>query len=94
MAQKIVFDGSKTARAVNVKANGVSFTLFANKEVILSAGAFQSPQLLMVSGVGPADVLQQHNIPVVANLPGVGQNLQDNPAVCMSFLLDHLDGGC
>ncbi|QYS92611.1 GMC oxidoreductase [Trichoderma simmonsii] len=85
MAQKIVFDGSKTARGVNVKANGVSFTLFANKEVILSAGAFQSPQLLMVSGVGPADVLEQHNIPVVADLPGVGQNLQDNPAVFVGY---------
>ncbi|KAL6689976.1 GMC oxidoreductase-like protein [Trichoderma pleuroticola] len=85
MAQKIVFDSSKTARSVNVKADGVSFTLFASKEVILSAGAFQSPQLLMVSGVGPAAVLQQHNIPVVADLPGVGQNLQDNPAVFVGY---------
>lgn len=52
--------------------------LSASKEVILSAGAFQSPQLLMVSGVGPASTLKAYNIPVVADLPGVGQNMWDH----------------
>lgn len=51
----------------------------ANKEIILSAGAFQSPQLLMLSGVGDKNELAKHNIPVVHHLPGVGKNLQDHP---------------
>jgi len=46
--------------------------------VILSAGVVNSPQLLMLSGIGPADELQRHNIPVVHRLPGVGRNLQDH----------------
>jgi len=49
-----------------------------NKQVILSGGAVNSPQLLMLSGVGPADELQRHKIPVVHDLPGVGRNLQDH----------------
>lgn len=56
-----------------------NFTLSARKEVVVSAGALQSPQILMVSGIGPADVLQNHNIEVIADRPGVGQNLQDQP---------------
>ena len=47
------------------------------KEVILSAGAVQTPQILMLSGVGAKEELSKHNIPVVANVPGVGKNLQD-----------------
>src|SRR5262249_33875478 len=47
------------------------------REVILAGGAFSSPQLLMLSGVGPAEQLARFGIPVVANLPGVGANLQD-----------------
>ena len=53
-------------------------TLTARREVILSAGAFQSPQLLMVSGVGPAPLLTSLGIPVVADRPGVGQNMTDH----------------
>ncbi len=49
----------------------------AGREVILCAGAFNSPQLLMLSGVGPRDHLEQFGIPVVVDLPGVGRNLQD-----------------
>lgn len=78
MAKSIVFDANKKATGVKVKTLLLSFTLKATKEVIVSAGAFQSPQLLMVSGVGPSDQLQKLKIPVVANLPGVGQNMQDH----------------
>jgi choline dehydrogenase len=80
LAKRIIFDGSKTATGVEIdigEHGGVTFVLSATKEVIVSAGAFQSPQLLMVSGVGPAATLQKHNIPVVADRPGVGQNMWD-----------------
>ncbi len=52
-------------------------TLLVTREVILSAGAFNSPQILMLSGIGPADELAKHGIPQIVNLPGVGKNLQD-----------------
>jgi choline dehydrogenase len=67
------------------KALGVSYQLdnkviyaFASQEVILSAGAIGSPQLLMLSGIGPADELSKHQIDMHVNLPGVGKNLQDH----------------
>ncbi|OTB05389.1 putative GMC oxidoreductase [Hypoxylon sp. CI-4A] len=78
MAKKIVFDDSKTATGVLVDTIGSQYTLSARKEVIVSAGAIGSPQLLQASGVGPSDLLNSLNIPVVADRPGVGQNLQDH----------------
>lgn len=79
LAQRVLFDSDKVATGVAVTANGTaSFTLTAKKEVIVSGGVIQSPQLLMVSGIGPAAVLQQHNITVIADLPGVGQGLVDH----------------
>ncbi|KAL0940023.1 Versicolorin B synthase 3 [Colletotrichum truncatum] len=80
LAKKILFDGNKQATGVVVTSNlGFStYTLKARKEVILSAGAFQSPQLLMVSGVGPRDQLQKFKIPIVAERPGVGQGMEDH----------------
>ncbi|EED22470.1 glucose dehydrogenase, putative [Talaromyces stipitatus ATCC 10500] len=73
---------SKTAFGVEiVRQNGAVNFLVANEEVILSAGAFGSPRLLMLSGIGPADVLKEHRIPVFSNLPGVGQNLWDQVLV-------------
>ncbi|KAJ5273652.1 Dehydrogenase patE [Penicillium angulare] len=77
LAKKILFDGERRAIGVRVKHKW-SYTLKATKEVIISAGAFQSPQLLMVSGVGPVDTLQKHGITVVADRPGVGQNMWDH----------------
>ncbi len=67
-------------RAIGVRysANGRSVSVRANREVILSAGSIGSPQLLQVSGVGPAEVLENAGIPVKRNLPGVGANLQDH----------------
>lgn len=55
-----------------------SYTIKARKEVIVSAGSFKSPQLLMVSGIGPKAALEEHNIPMVSNLEGVGQNMWDH----------------
>jgi choline dehydrogenase-like flavoprotein len=54
-----------------------SGTAYAEKEVIISGGTFNTPQLLKLSGIGPAAELKKLGIPVVVNLPGVGQNLQD-----------------
>ncbi|GFF54203.1 choline dehydrogenase [Aspergillus udagawae] len=79
-ARKVLFDGNKKATGVQVKGpDGNTFTLSAKKEVIISAGAFQTPQLLMLSGIGPKDILQQHNIDLLAERPGVGQNMWDHP---------------
>lgn len=61
-------------------------TIKANKEVILSAGVINSPQILMLSGIGPAAQLAKHNIPLVHDLPGVGENLQDHPDIIIRSL--------
>jgi choline dehydrogenase-like flavoprotein len=78
LANRILFDTNKTATGVEVQTAGVTYTLHAVKEVVVSAGAFHSPQLLMVSGVGPADTLTALDIPLVVALPGVGQNMWDH----------------
>ncbi|KUJ10443.1 alcohol oxidase [Mollisia scopiformis] len=75
---QILFSENKTAAGVKVRTGTTDYVLSARKEVISSAGAFQSPQLLMVSGIGPADILAQHNITVLADRPGVGQNMWDH----------------
>ncbi len=76
-ATRIVFDG-KRAVGVAYQKDHQAMTVHAHREVLLSSGAYGSPQLLMLSGVGPAAHLRQHGIAVVHNLPGVGQNLQDH----------------
>ena len=68
----------KTAKGVRCHCDGSEKEFYASQEVILSAGAFNSPQLLMLSGVGSAKELQKHGITVKHELPGVGQNLQDH----------------
>ncbi|KAK7543915.1 choline dehydrogenase [Phyllosticta citricarpa] len=82
-ATKILFDDNKKAYGVQVQpATGIngllSYQINATKEVILSAGALHSPQLLMLSGIGPAAHLEEHGIEVLADRPGVGQNLSDH----------------
>ncbi|KAI1080451.1 GMC oxidoreductase [Whalleya microplaca] len=78
LAKRVLFDGQKRATGVLVDTQGLQYTIHARKEVIVSAGAFQSPQLLMVSGIGPKDTLQQHGIKVLQDSPGVGQNMRDH----------------
>lgn len=84
-ATRILFemnaDGSPRATAIELWQNGLRLQYVASKEIILSSGAINSPQLLMLSGIGDADQLTQLGIPVVHHLPGVGQNLHDHPAV-------------
>ncbi|KAH0365104.1 putative choline dehydrogenase, partial [Aureobasidium melanogenum] len=84
MAKKIVFSGKK-AKGVLVSTGTQQYTLTAKHEVILAAGAFQSPQLLMVSGIGPAATLSKYNISVITDRPGVGQNLQDHILMGLSY---------
>ncbi|RVJ84946.1 GMC family oxidoreductase [Sinorhizobium medicae] len=73
----ILFEGDR-AVGVEYQQNGVRQTIRAEKEVILSAGAVQTPKLLMLSGVGPEEELKRHGIAVRHRLEGVGQNLQDH----------------
>ncbi len=77
LARRILFDG-KRATGVEVESEGERF-IVEGEEIILSAGAIASPQLLMLSGVGPRDHLRSLGIRVVHDLPGVGQNLRDHP---------------
>jgi choline dehydrogenase len=84
LAKKIVFNGT-TAQGVLVNAGWQDFLLTAKREVIVSAGTFRSPQLLLASGVGPRSDLEALKIPVVADRPGVGQNLTDHIAVGVNY---------
>ena len=84
LAKKVLFDNI-TAVGVLVETGGKPYILRARREVILSAGAIQSPQLLMVSGVGPKDVLDGFNITTISDLPGVGQNMWDHPIFSVSY---------
>lgn len=77
-ATRIVIDG-KRATGVCFLRYDIAEEVPAHREVIVCGGAINSPHLLMLSGIGPADHLQSLGIPVVADLPGVGQNLQDHP---------------
>jgi choline dehydrogenase len=77
MVLKIVISG-KRATAVKFLADGKEYIVSARKEIILSGGTINSPQTLMMSGIGPKDHLKEHGIAVVKDLPGVGQNLQDH----------------
>jgi choline dehydrogenase len=71
-------DGSKRCKGVQVWTGKEMVTVNASAEVILSAGSIGSPQILQLSGIGPAPLLQQYGIAVVQDMPGVGENLQDH----------------
>jgi choline dehydrogenase len=85
LVRRIVFEG-KRAVGLEVVQDGRPRTLRARREVILCAGALETPKLLMLSGVGPASELAQHNIPVVLDVQGIGKNLHDHPNVALFFL--------
>ncbi|MBO6826524.1 MAG: choline dehydrogenase [Sneathiella sp.] len=78
-------EGELTAVGVEFDHHGERKTLKANKEVILSAGSIGSPQLLQLSGIGPADVLTAAGVEVKRDLPGVGENLQDHLEVYFQY---------
>ncbi|KAK3849309.1 hypothetical protein Pcinc_043932 [Petrolisthes cinctipes] len=76
---KIIFDDNKRAIGVRFQLRRQMKSVYARREVILSAGTIGSPQVLMLSGVGPAAHLRQHGIKVVSDMPGVGANMNDHP---------------
>jgi choline dehydrogenase len=80
LAQRILFEG-RHARAVEYRQQGRLRTARARKEILVSSGAYNSPQLLQLSGVGPADLLNKHGIDIVLDAPGVGNDLQDHMQV-------------
>jgi len=77
LVRRVVFEGDK-AVGIALRSENREQVIRCDGEVILSAGAIQSPQLLMLSGVGPENELKKHGIPVVCNSPGVGRNLGDH----------------
>ena len=85
---KLHFDeNGKRARAISIQHRGKPVTLKAHREIILSAGAIQSPQILELSGIGLADRLKKLGIEVVHNLPGVGENFSDHYIARLSWRL-------
>jgi choline dehydrogenase-like flavoprotein len=87
-ATRILFEG-KRAVGVEYMQGKQKKVLRARREVIVASGAFQSPQLLMLSGVGDAATLGKHGIAGVHHLPGVGQNLQDHPDFVFGYMSDN-----
>ncbi len=82
---KLIFDGKKAKGIEYVNEKGVRTKCFVNDEVILSAGALSSPQILMRSGIGDSNEITKHGIGMVHELKGVGKNLQDHYGVTCSF---------
>ena len=83
-ATKLILEG-KRAVGVEYLLNGTPTTARASAEVVVSMGPLNSPKLLLLSGIGPAEQLKQHKIPVAVDLPGVGENLQDHLNVRMCW---------
>ena len=83
MASRVIFENGKASSLVYSVAGKGGFCEAARKEIILCGGSVNSPQLLMLSGIGPRAQLQQHGIDVLVDLPGVGGNLQDHLDACI-----------
>ncbi|XP_043485307.1 glucose dehydrogenase [FAD, quinone]-like [Leptopilina heterotoma] len=85
---KIIFDNNKKAVAVEFYKNGKLNKVGVNKEVVVSGGAVNSPQILLNSGIGAKKELEKVNVPVVNDLPGVGENLHNHVSYGLSFTID------
>jgi len=83
---RLLLQGRRAA-GISIHRHGREETLFSEREIILAAGAYGSPQILMLSGIGSADDLAPFGIPVAVDLP-VGTNLQDHPLLAISYLTD------
>ncbi len=87
---RLLMEGKRTT-GVEYTSQGGKGLVFAHREVILSGGAFGSPQMLLLSGIGPAEELQKHGIDVVHDLLGVGQNLQDHLDYTIAYQSERRD---
>jgi choline dehydrogenase len=83
LARRVLFHG-KRVTGVEVESGGEIFTV-EGEQIVLCAGGIRSPQLLMLSGIGPGDQLRSLGIPVLQELPGVGQNLRNHPSASVGF---------
>ncbi|XP_043478003.1 glucose dehydrogenase [FAD, quinone]-like [Leptopilina heterotoma] len=90
-ATRIIFNNNKTAIAIEFYKNGRFTKVGINKEVIISGGIVNSPQILLNSGVGPRDDLEAVGVPVIHHLPGVGKNLHDQVHVPLTFTINETD---
>lgn len=84
LVERILFDGDR-AVGVQLRCNGSTVSEHATREVVLCAGAFNSPQLLMLSGIGDANELRAHGIDVRAHVPQIGKNLENHPGVNLQY---------
>lgn len=84
LAHRVLLEG-KRVRGVEYSVAGKLYEIECAREVVLAAGAFGSPQLLLLSGIGPASGIEPHGIHVVQDLPGVGANLQEHQSIAMMF---------
>jgi choline dehydrogenase len=84
LARRVVFEGQR-AVGVEIARGGVVEVIRAAREVVLAASSINTPKLLMLSGVGPGAHLAEHGVPVLADRPGVGANLQDHLEVYMQY---------
>jgi choline dehydrogenase len=90
VVEKVLLEGGRATGIVVSGPNGRG-TIRAEREVVLSAGPFNSPKLLMLSGIGDADELRGHGIDVVAHVPAVGRHLENHPGVDVQFGTRHAD---
>src|SRR5205807_7026029 len=84
LASRILFSGRR-AVGVEYRCGDATRIVHANREVLVAGGAFNSPQLLQLSGLGPAALLSSLGIPVIADMPGVGADLQDHLQIRMQY---------
>jgi choline dehydrogenase len=90
VVSRIVFDG-QVAVGVRYKSHGQERFVRARGEIVISAGALRTPQLLQLSGIGPAELLRSHGLPVISDLMGVGENLMDHAQSRRAFHTDSQD---
>lgn len=89
-SKKLIIDNGECKGVTVILSSGQELNLFATREVIVAEGVFESPKLLMLSGIGPSAELKKHNIPVIIDSPHVGKHLLDHPGV--PFVLRVKDG--
>jgi choline dehydrogenase len=85
LVRRVVFEGKRAVGVEVEDKDGGTSVVRARREVVLSGGAYNSPHLLMLSGIGPAEHLKEHGIAVLHNSPGVGRNLQEHPTASLEF---------